>query len=118
MDEPEKKVEKGITEEKTFQLSYYYYGQPFFGSYLGMRYRLARDPLKNVYGKSKEEIEDAKLTAMVWPEPYSFEFIKEEDIISNEFPFSAEGKTQAIQWLNEQYEAQKDRWAKLYSIYR
>lgn len=116
--EEEQKIVQGITQEKTFKLTYYDYGQPFYGSYRGMRYRLARDPLKNVYGKSKEEKEDAKLTAMVWPEPYSFEFIKEEDIISSEYPYTEEGKSQAIAWLNEQYLKQKDRWAKLYSIYR
>lgn len=116
--ETEIKQTTGITEEKTFKLSYYYYGQAFFGSYLGMRYRLARDPLKNVYGKSKEEIEAAKLTATIWPEPLSFEFMNPEDLITAEFPFSSEGKTQAIEWLNEQYRNQKERWSKLYSIYR
>lgn len=109
---------QGITEEATFQLTYYDYGQPYFGSYLGMRYRLARDPLKNVYGKSKEEKEAANLTAMVWPEPLSYEFVQEEDKVTAKFPYTKEGKSQAIAWLNEQYLQQKDRWTKLYSIYR
>lgn len=108
----------GITMEKTFKLTYYDYGQPFFGSYKGMRYRIARDPLKNVYGKSQEEKEDGKLTAMFWPEPLAYEFMKEDEIVAAEFPYTTEGKEQAIAWLNEQYQAQKPRWSKLYSIYR
>lgn len=109
---------QGITEEKTFQLTYYDYGQPYYGTYLGMRYRIARDPLKNVYGKSKEEKEEGRLVVKIWPEPYGYEFVKEEDVISANFPYTKEGKTEAIAWLNEQYQQQKSRWTKLYSIYR
>lgn len=116
--EEQKQETEGITDAATFQLTYYDYGQPFFGSYLGMRYRIARDPLKNVYGKSKEEKEDGKLTAMIWPEPFSYEFVKEEDKRQAEFPYTKEGKKEAIAWLNEQYIQQKSRWAKLYNIYR
>ena len=108
----------GITDEQTFQLTYYDYGQPYFGTYLGMRYRIAREPLKNVYGKSKEEKEEGRLTAKIWPEPYGYESMKEEEIISADFPYTKEGKTEAIAWLNEQYQLQRDKFAKLYSIYR
>lgn len=111
-------VERGITSEKTFQLTYYDYGQPFYGSCCGMRYRLARDPMVNVYGKSKEIKEDGKLIAIVWPGPYAFDFTKEEDKTSAEFPYTEEGKEAAIQWLNEQYEQQKELWTKIYNIFR
>ena len=114
----EEELKQGITEEDTFRLSFYDYGQPYYGSYCGMRFRLARDPMVNVYGKSKEVKEDGKLIAIIWPGPKAFTYIDEEDKTSAEFPYTVEGKEAAIQWLNEQYEQQKDRWMKVYNSFR
>ena len=114
----EEEREQGITADNTFQLTYYDYGQPFYGSYRGMRYRIARDPSLNVYGKSKEIKEDGKLIAIVWPGPEAFEFAKEEDKTTAEFPYTEEGKEAAVQWLNEQYQQQIEHWTKIYNIFR
>lgn len=72
----------------------------YTGSYCGMRYRL----------KKKEKEEDTCLEAAVYPEPYSFEVTPEEEKTFREFPFTQEGFNEAVAWLNEEYEGQKERW--------
>ena len=69
-------------EETTFyHINYYLYGKAFKGSYQGMRFRLARNPLENVFFKPKEVQNAGTLMATVWPERF-----------------------------NEQYESRKEEW--------
>lgn len=68
------------------------------GSYQGMRYML----------KKQEE----KLVAVIWPEPFCFEVTPDEKKESVEFELSMDGKKQAVAWLNEQYEKNKESWLK------
>ena len=72
----------------------------YTGSYEGMRYRL----------RKKEEEDKKTLEAVIYPEPFCFEKTAEDQKEAREFPFTDEGFTQAIAWLNEQYEAQQERW--------
>ena len=72
----------------------------YTGSYEGMRYRL----------RMKEEEDKKTLEAVIYPEPYCFEKTAEDKKEAREFPFTDEGFQQAIAWLNEQYEAQQERW--------
>ena len=48
----------------------------------------------------------------IYPEPFCFEVTAEEEKEARDFPFTKEGFDGAVAWLNEQYEAQKDRWEK------
>ncbi len=72
----------------------------YTGSYEGMRYRL----------RKKEEEDKKTLEAVIYPEPFCFEKTAEDQKEAREFPFTDEGFQQAIAWLNEQYEAQQERW--------
>ena len=74
----------------------------FTGSYQGMRYRL----------RKKEEGEEKFLEAVIYPEPFCFEVTAEEEKEARDFPFTKEGYDGVVAWLNEQYEAQKERWEK------
>lgn len=74
----------------------------YTGSYRGMRYRLR---------KASAEEGETHLEAVIYPEPYSFEATAEEEKTYREFPFTQEGFDQAIAWLNEEYERQKERWS-------
>ena len=47
---------------------------------------------------------------MIYPEPFSFEVTAEEEKTYREFPFTQEGFDEAVAWLNEEYERQKERW--------
>ena len=74
----------------------------YTGSYQGMRYRL----------RKKEEGEEKFLEAVIYPEPFCFGVTAEEEKEARDFPFTKEGFDGAVAWLNEQYEAQKERWEK------
>lgn len=74
--------------------------EPQSGSYCGMRYLFAR-------GK---DADGDCLEVTIWPEPFCF--VKTPDAQKDvcRFPLTAEGVSDGVDWLNEQYEAQKERW--------
>lgn len=74
--------------------------EPQSGSYQGMRYLFAR-------GKNGEE--DC-IDVTIWPEPLCFVKTPQDQKETKQFPLTVEGKEDAVDWLNEQYEAQKKRW--------
>lgn len=76
--------------------------EPMSGSYKGMRY---------VLRKASDEIE-----VCIWPEPYNFLRTAEELKQYKLFPLSAEGKDEAVDWLNEQVDAQRELWDKALSM--
>lgn len=92
-----------ISNEDILSLNFYNYGNPFTGSYKGMRYRIIKQ--KEAKNDEGEVMQPLGLLVVLWPEPFSFE--KTEDALkqSRLFPFSEEGKEQAVAWMNEVYEA-------------
>lgn len=72
----------------------------YTGSYQGMRYRL----------RKKEAEGEKSLEAVIYPEPFCFEDTAEEEKTFREFPFTEEGFTEAIAWLNQEYEEQRQRF--------
>lgn len=78
----------------------FYKKEVFTGSYLGMRYRI-----------QKESAESDCFRVWVWPGPYAFAATGEDVKTSADFPFTEEGRQQAVDWLNEQWAAKKDVWA-------
>lgn len=63
----------------------------FTGSYSKMRYLI---------GKTEEQGETV-LKAWYWEGPYASSNVAEESKISAVFPFSEDGISQAVAWLNE-----------------
>lgn len=70
--------------------------EPFLGGYKGMRYRLI---------KSSEGME-----VTIWPEPFNYFNTPEEKKQRKEFPLTLQGRDEAVAWLNEQHEVQKQLW--------
>ena len=56
-----------------------------------MRYRLVR---------KKDGDEDAVLSAAVYPQPYCWEETDDDKKQIQEFPFTEEGRSEMIEWLN------------------
>lgn len=92
-----------ITRASLWGLSHYTYGEAYFGSHRGMRFRVAREPLENVAHKSPEVLSDAFLKASVWPEPFAYAKTEAGQIREQTFPFSEEGMEEAVRWMNDQY---------------
>ena len=74
--------------------------EAFSGSHHGMRYLMNGDDGKN----------STTFTVWIYPEPWCFEQTPDEEKESAVFPLSEEGMDQAVAWLNERYEAEKERW--------
>jgi hypothetical protein len=107
---------RAIRQHDFFNFNHYNYGEAFFGSCHGMRYRLARNPLKNVIFTPVDQRGEATLDATVWPEPYSYGMTADEKKTTRQFPFTEEGFAEAVQWFNDQYESRKDEWSQDHSI--
>ena len=84
-----------------FSIEHYEYGEAYFGSHRGMRFRVAREPLADVRRLPPGKHGEATLRASAWPEPDSYRTAPENAILTKEFPFTADGLTQAAAWLNE-----------------
>lgn len=70
--------------------------EPFTGGYKGMRYQLV---------KSSDGME-----VTIWPEPYNYLKTPDEKKQSRQFSLTVDGRDEAVAWLNEQYEQQKQLW--------
>lgn len=90
-----------ITSEDILSLNYYKYGNPFTGSFQGMRYRLVRQ--KEQKNEEGGVVLPEGLFVSVWPEPFSYENTDDTLKTNRLFSFDEEGKTQALEWLNVMY---------------
>ena len=91
-----------IDPKELYSRGFYEYGEAYFGSCAGVRYRIAREPLKNVHYTPVDQRDPAVLLATVWPEPFAYGTADPETMKSREFEFSAEGLAAAAAWLNGQ----------------
>lgn len=106
-----------IEKSEFFNLRHYEYGEALFGSHKGMRYRLAREPLANVFFTPVDQRDpEDRLLATIWPEPYAYAKTDPALMVSKKFEITEEGFDEAIAWINEQYEARKKEWNEL--VYR
>ena len=89
-----------LTYDDALNLNYYK-KTTFTGWMGGMRFLIKR-----------ETPEDADSIFHVWIRPGPYIFDKTDDSLKREhtFPFSEEGKKQAVDWINEEYEANIKYW--------
>ena len=85
-----------ISDTDIYKLNYFTYKKPFTGSCGNMRYRIVWE--------QKEGQENAHFLAAVYPQPFCWEDTPEEQKQKKEFPFSEEGRSRMIEWLNEKRE--------------
>ena len=93
-----------------YRINYFEYGEAFYGSHGGMRFRIARYPQKNVFfDRSEDKNKDACLECVIWRGPLAFAKTQEEKE-TQRFSFDEDGADALTAWLNEQYENRKDYW--------
>ena len=63
--------EQMITSDDILSLNFYNYGNPFTGSYQGMRYRIVKQ--KETKDEEGRTIKEEGLLAAIWPEPFAYE---------------------------------------------
>ncbi len=93
-----------IPEEELLHIGHYEYGEAFYGSCGGMRYRVAREPLANVRYTPPDKRGEASLRAVIWPGPLAYGAADPADMQIRDFEFSAEGLHEAWLWLDEEAE--------------
>lgn len=89
-----------MLDKETFHPLNYIKKEEYSGSMDGMRYLLKRV-------KSGEE---DVIRVTVWPEPLNLLRTAEHLKESIDVPMSEEGVEQAADWINERYEAERDKW--------
>ena len=87
-----------INEKEIMPFNFFKYGGIYTGGHNGMRYKIERT------GEKPDYVLNAS-TAM-----------KEEDITAKEFEYSEEGRSSAIQWIQDMYDTNIDRWENAPSI--
>lgn len=85
-----------MIKKENFNVLNYVKKEEYTGSMDGMRYMLKRDG---------EEI-----VVTIWPEPNSYAHTSDDLKTVNRFPLSREGVESICDYLNEQYESQKELW--------
>lgn len=101
-----------ITTDDILNMNFYK-KETFTGSYKGMRYRLKKET-EELPGETEDAppVKRDYFLCHVWPGPYNFATTPEEEKLSATFPFSAEGKQSAVDWMNEQWNA-RQKWPAL-----
>lgn len=99
-----------ITVKDLFSLTHYEYGEAYYGSYHGMRFRIAREPLENVHFTPPDKRGEATLRVVVWPEPKGYKSVPEQEKTIEDFPVTEEGLQQAADYLNKYHEEHMELW--------
>lgn len=89
-----------LTYDDALNLNYYK-KTTYTGWMGGMRFLIKREAPEDA---------DPIFHVWIWPGPYIFDLTDDSLKKENTFPFSNEGKEQAVDWINEQYEANISYW--------
>jgi hypothetical protein len=101
-----------LTYEEVLNLNYYK-KTTYTGWMEGMRFLIKREqPTVTDPETGEEKPGDAVFHVWLWPGPYIYELTPGERKYTAQFPFSEDGKRQAVDWINEQFEAHRDEWPK------
>lgn len=96
-----------IKAEELYGFGHYMYGEAYYGSSGKMRFRVAREPLENVFFKSTQEQMDAEFKAEVWYTPFCYEKTPDTEKTLKMFPFTPDGLVDIVRWLNERSDEQQ-----------
>jgi hypothetical protein len=100
------KETKMLTDKEVLNMNYYK-KTSYSGWMGGMRFLIKREQPESAEG---EEPKSPIFHVWVWPGPYIFSMTPADKKLTAQFPFTKEGKSQAVAWINEQYESHSDLW--------
>lgn len=89
-----------MIDKENFHPLNYIKKEEYTGSMDGMRYML----------KKEKAGEQDVIRVTIWPEPFGIAKTPDDQKQSIDVPLTKEGVDMAADWLNEQYEEQKERW--------
>ena len=101
-----------LTYDEVLNLNYYK-KTSYTGWMEGMRFLIKQEQPKVIDPDSQEEKDgDPVFHIWIWPGPYIYDLTPAEKKLTAHFPFSEEGKRQAVDWINEQFTLHKNEWPK------
>lgn len=89
-----------MIDKETFHPLNFIKKEEYSGSMDGMRYMLKKVAVG----------EETKMRVTVWPEPFCIIKTPPENTTSIDLPLTENGVSEAADWLNEQYETDKEKW--------
>lgn len=89
-----------IDPKSLYGITYYEYGEAYYGSCGPIRFRVARNPLENVHFIPADKRGECTLRAVVWPSPFSFAATPDKEKEYRDFPFTQEGLSEAADWIS------------------
>lgn len=89
-----------MLDKESFHPLNYIKKEEYSGSMEGMRYLLKR----------VKSGEDDVIRVTIWPEPFNLLRTPDDLRESIDVSLTTEGVEQAVDWINERYEAEKEKW--------
>ena len=99
-----------VTYDSVLNINFYKKGAAFLGSIRGMRYRLIKDEVKETTEEGEEKVIKTRFKLSVWEEPFSYENTDAGLIRDHYFEFDEEGRKQAVDKINEEYQRDITYW--------
>lgn len=96
-----------IQDTDIYGVNYFRYGEAFYGSDTGMRYRIEKNQEEVPEGQEKPS---PRLKVTIWPEPMGYDATGDKEKETNYFSFDSQGRDEMIAWLNEKHQEEKFRW--------
>ncbi len=90
-----------IDAAKVHSLEFFKAGGVYTGSDKLLRYRIRR----------VGEKPDFMLEAQIWKGPFASDVQPEEAFTVKNFAFSEAGKAECVQWMNDEYAADPEKWS-------
>lgn len=101
-----------LTYDEVLNLNYYK-KTTYTGWMGGMRFLIKREqPVIPDPETGEEKPQDPIFHVWIWPGPYIYALTPAEKKFTAQFPFSEDGKRQAVDWINAQYEEHSELWPK------
>lgn len=104
----ETRIHMSVKVKDLFSITHFEYGEPYYGSFDGMRFRVAREPMENVHFIPVDKRGHATLHAQAWPEPFGYAAADPDTMLSHDADFTQEGLEQTVAWLNEVHDQVAD----------
>ena len=109
-----------MIDKNCFMPLNYFKKTNYMGSMTGLRFRLGKavipyteEEIAELTAKGKEVNEGDGITvlrATIWEGPFSYEKRDQEKSYYQDFAFSNSGIDEAVEWLNQEYLNDKERW--------
>ncbi len=100
-----------MIDKESFHPLNYIKKEEYSGSMDGMRYMLKKVSVTEEDADAEDGVKKVdKLEVTIWPEPFNYHSTTDDKKEKILLPLTAEGVSEAADWLNDRYVARKEYW--------